>query len=187
MTATPYLQPLTLSIQFAVGSVLLVAGLSKLRHPVAFATSLNDFNVLPPRISVVFGLLTIAAEIVVGLSHLSGIGLAISVWIGLILLGLFSIAVCLTLYRSVELECHCFGSQSGEVITGRSLGRLILMIAGELYLLPVAGTQAALVYARSSFEIATAVCLSIAGLVISMWILVIPEVAFLLIRLIRAR
>jgi hypothetical protein len=80
-------------------------------------------------------LLLIPTEILLAATHLTGRLLAFGVLLGIVVLACFTAGVALNLRRGRLLPCHCFGYSKGDVISGRTLARLILLMVGELLLL----------------------------------------------------
>lgn len=122
-------------IQLALGAVFLLSATGKLRSPIAFARGVVDYEILPPRLAFIFGFLVIPLESFLAFSHLTGWLLVAAVPIGLAILLSFAMAVGLNLARGRGLPCYCFGGQSREMLSGRSLARLVMMISGEFVLL----------------------------------------------------
>jgi Methylamine utilisation protein MauE len=124
-----------LVIQLVIGSVLLFSSLGKWRDPVGFARGVEDYDVLPDRLAVIFGLLLVPLETAVAVSHLTGWWISISVPLGLVMFGSFAVAVAINLRRGRSLPCYCFGDSTGETISVQTLARLLLLISGEGLLL----------------------------------------------------
>jgi hypothetical protein len=124
-----------LVIQLAIGSVLLFSSLGKWRDPVGFAHGVEDYDVLPDRLAVIFGLLLVPLETAVAVSHLTGWWISATVPLGLAMFGSFAVAVALNLKRGRSLPCYCFGDSTGGSISPQTLARLLLLIGGEGVLL----------------------------------------------------
>ncbi len=124
-----------LVVQLAVGLVFLLSASAKLTAPTSFARGVAAYDILPEALATVFGLLLIPIEVFVAVSHLTGWLLNLAAPLGLIVLAGFAVAVTINLRRGRALPCYCFGSQTGEKISGRTLARLLLLIAGEVMVL----------------------------------------------------
>jgi hypothetical protein len=129
------LNQLALVVQLAIGLVFLLSVRGKLMNPRGFARGVIDYQILPDRISYLVGLLLIPTGILLAATHLTGRLLAFGVLLGIVVLACFTAGVALNLRRGRLLPCHCFGDSKGDVIPGRTLARLILLMGGELLLL----------------------------------------------------
>ena len=126
---------MALVVQLAIGLVFLLSVRGKLMNPRGFARGVMEYQILPDRISYLAGLLLIPTEILLAATHLSGWLLAFGVLLGIVVVACFTAGVALNLRRGRLLPCHCFGDSKGDVISGRTLARLILLMVGELLLL----------------------------------------------------
>jgi hypothetical protein len=129
------LEELRLVMQLAVGMVFLLSVSSKVMHPKAFARGVADYQLLPDSLAFGIGLLLIPVEIIFAISHLSGWSLAYIAPITLATLFCFAVAVAINVKRGRVLPCHCFGGQHGEKISTRTLVRLAMLIAAEIFVL----------------------------------------------------
>jgi hypothetical protein len=105
----------------------------------AFARGVVDYDVLPDRLSVVFGLLLIPLETGLAFSHLTGWWISIGAAAGLTMFASFAVAVAINLARGRSLPCFCFGDGEGETISWSALVRLLLLLGGEALLLASPG------------------------------------------------
>jgi hypothetical protein len=126
---------MALVVQLAVGLVFLLSVKGKLTNPLGFARGVTDYRVLPDRISYSVGLLVIPTEIFLAAAHLSGRLLSFGALLGVGVLACFTAGVALNLKRGRLLPCYCFGDSKGDMISRRTLARLILLMIGELLLL----------------------------------------------------
>src|SRR5687768_10892125 len=95
-----------LVVQLTIGTIFLLATVGKLRHPLAFAYGVVEYEVLPRRWAVAFGLLLIPLEAFLALAHLSGWLLRPAAATGIAVLSAFAVAVALALKRHKVLSCH---------------------------------------------------------------------------------
>jgi hypothetical protein len=133
--------PVQIVLQLAVGLVLLISGLGKVRHSKEFALGVADYELLPFGLSYAIGIILIPLELGLALCHLTGVFLSIAVVVGFILFAVFAMAVSVNLKRGVRVPCYCFGNHNEQTISGRTLARLALLLAGEAVLLTRAGFQ----------------------------------------------
>jgi Methylamine utilisation protein MauE len=173
-----------LVIQLVIGSVLLFSSLGKWRDPMGFAQGVANYDVLPDRLAVIFGLLLVPLETVVAVSHLTGWWISATVFLGLAMFGSFAVAVAINLRRGRSLPCYCFGDRKNETISPQTLARLLLLIAGEgllLLSLQTSGT-ANLVYYQLATpqEFGFALFWTAFVVVVAMWVLGLPDLHELL-------
>jgi hypothetical protein len=128
-----------LVVQIAIGLVFFLSATGKLLNPARFAAGVAEYRILPESLAFIVGLLVIPLEIFLGISHLSGWLLSFAVPIGLAMLASFMIAVATNLKRGRVLPCYCFGGGEGEMISGLTLVRLVLLFAAELLVLAGSG------------------------------------------------
>jgi uncharacterized membrane protein YphA (DoxX/SURF4 family) len=124
-----------LVLRLVVAGLLVVAGALKLRAPVAFATEIANYQLLPAVAPYLAATLPVA-ELVVGLTLLA----APAAWrraaaLGaLALFAAFTVAVASAYFRRINIDCGCFGTGGGS-ITALTLARnLALMLAAAALL-----------------------------------------------------
>ncbi len=116
------------AVQVDLGVVFLVAGLTKLRAPREFVRAVAEYRILPQAAPVV-GVAVIASECFVCAALVSGQLLGVASLVALGWLVVFAVVTGINLRRGRLIACHCFGG-GGEVIGGRTLGRIGLIGAG---------------------------------------------------------
>jgi methylamine utilization protein MauE len=126
---------MTLVVQLAVGLVFLLSVAGKLINPRDFARGVVKYQVLPDRLSYVVGLTLIPTEVLLAAFHLTGRLLSFGALLGVGVLACFAAGVAVNLKRGRSLPCYCFGNSKGDVISGRTLARLTLLMVGEMLLL----------------------------------------------------
>lgn len=124
-----------LVVQLAIGLVLLLASAGKWRNPLGFARGVADYEVLPERLSLAFGMFLLPLETALAVSHLTGWKLQLAAPIGFGMFISFAFAVGLNLVRGRNLPCYCFGAGAGESISIRALVRLLALLGGESFLI----------------------------------------------------
>jgi hypothetical protein len=174
-----------LVVQLAIGLVFLLSATGKVLHPISFARGVADYQILPESLAFGVGLLLIPLEAFLAVSHLSGWLLAFAAPTGLALLAVFGIAVAVNLKRGRALPCYCFGDQSGETISGRTLARLLLLFAGELLVLsdPALSTAGRLTYparVNNFAELGLAFFWATFLLIVAIWLLSLTDLLALL-------
>lgn len=163
--------------RIAVGVVFVVSTLSKVRQPRAFANGVRQYDVLPPGLSYVIGLILIPAEAITAFLLITGYFSPLGVLAALCLLLCFGLGVTINLLRGRSLSCYCFGSASSERISFRTLERIGLLgfavglaLASEV-IAPPGGASLLPSTTTMVLQIALAGFLLAAG----SWLLVLPR------------
>jgi uncharacterized membrane protein YphA (DoxX/SURF4 family) len=107
---------MSLALRLALGALLGVAGFLKLRDPTGFATEITNYRLLPQLAPWLAATLP-AIEIGLGASLMisprrwrRAAALA-----SLALLAVFTVAVAQVVLRGINVDCGCFGGNSGPV------------------------------------------------------------------------
>jgi len=123
------MKALALMLRLGLGGLLLLAGALKLRAPVAFATEIANYQLLPALAPYVAAVLPVV-ELVIG----GALVVAPRAWrraaaLGaLALLATFTVAVGSAFFRRINIDCGCFGTGGGP-ITGLTLVRNVVLMA----------------------------------------------------------
>jgi putative oxidoreductase len=123
------MKALSLVLRLGLGGLLVVAGALKLRAPVAFATEIANYQLLPALAPYVAAVLPVV-ELVIG----GALVVAPRAWrraaaLGaLALLAAFTVAVGSAFFRRINIDCGCFGTGGGP-ITGLTLARNVALMA----------------------------------------------------------
>ena len=174
-----------LAFQFSLGIVFLLSSLPKLRRPLAFAGSVVEYKILPAQVARVFALALIPLEAFLAVAFLTGWWTEIALPLAAVLLSLFLIAVAINLRRGRSVQCGCFGNTS-ELISPRTLARLFMLLIVAMFLtvfqsrsssslLPVLTGMTADVSILTLIDFIQIVFLSIFLILLSAWILNLPE------------
>jgi hypothetical protein len=165
-------------VQLAVGLVFLLSSASKLIAPGGFVQGVSAYDIVPRPLLKPVSYSIIVLEGLLAAAHIFGWFLTIAIPIGIVLFGIFTTAVVIALRRGQELPCFCFG-QGTELISGRTLARLVLLILCELFLITVGRPMYSLKVTWA--ELGLALCWATFVLLGGMWCLSIAD----LIRLLR--
>ena len=124
---------LTLAARLAVGALFIVAGALKLGDPTAFATEIANYRFLPelapwlavtlPSVEMVVG----AAMIVAPMKWRRAASLA-----AMGLLVMFTVAIVHVVRAGINVDCGCFGGNSGPVTIWTGVRDLALLAAAAL-------------------------------------------------------
>jgi hypothetical protein len=124
-----------LVVQLAIGMVFLLSTPGKLIDPVGFARGVVEYQIGPKSLAFSGAMAVIVTEIFLAIAHLTGSFLRFAAPVGVVMLLIFSIAVAVNLKRGHALRCYCFGESDVELISGRTLVRLLLLLGGEILLI----------------------------------------------------
>jgi hypothetical protein len=170
------------SLQLLLGTVFLVAAITKLRRPSQFVVAVRNYQLIPRALSRPIAFMVVVIELLVAISMLSGWVLDVSVPAATLLLLSFAAAVAINLRRGRVVPCGCFGSVS-EGISSRSLGRIGLLFVAVIGLIGVrtaspAGLNVASLTMNGGLELfVSAAAFAALLLMLGTWILHIPELA----------
>jgi uncharacterized membrane protein YphA (DoxX/SURF4 family) len=120
-------------LRLGLGGLLVVAGALKLRAPVAFATEIANYQLVPAVAPYVAAILPVL-ELVVGVALVLGprAWRRAAALASLGMLAAFTIAVASAYFRRINIDCGCFGTGGGP-ITGLTLVRnAVLMLSAAL-------------------------------------------------------
>lgn len=123
------------AIRAAIGLVFIYSAAEKLRDIGGFVRGVREYRVLPVGLATVYAALVVPAESVVGLSFVTGQLVRLTAPLAVLLLATFFVAVAIALWRRTETPCHCFGSESSERLSARTLVRLGLLCVGAVLVL----------------------------------------------------
>jgi putative oxidoreductase len=130
---------LLLVCRIIIGFIFIYAGMEKISNPAEFARAINNYKLLP------FSLINIAAlilpwiEFVTGILIIFGIKVKENAFIISSLLGIFIIAIIISLFRGLNIDCGCFGTLSGAKIGFLKLFENVLMLLSGILLVYFGG------------------------------------------------
>ncbi|MCZ7611343.1 MAG: DoxX family membrane protein [Ignavibacterium sp.] len=119
-------------IRVILGFIFIYAGAEKISNPESFALSISNYKLIPAAALNICAITLPWIELVAGLLLLLGILVKENSSIILFFLSLFTIAIIISLFRGLNIECGCFGK--GNQIGLLKLGENSLMIIGSLLL-----------------------------------------------------
>jgi Methylamine utilisation protein MauE len=179
---------LSYALQLSLGVVFTAAALPKLRHPAAFARTVAGYRLLPRAPTGVLAFTVIAIESFLAVAFPTGWAIPIALPLAAVILTSFAVAVAINLRRGRRIPCGCFGGES-EALSGRSLARLATLLGGVLLLAALGRSPLTAGKLASEGTSALAYLVQIGGvsafLVLGVaWLLSLPELAFVLRRLV---
>jgi uncharacterized membrane protein YphA (DoxX/SURF4 family) len=119
-------------IRIVISFIFIYAGADKISNPDDFALSISNYRLLPISLLNFFAITLPWIEIVTGILLLFGISVKENSAIILTMLSIFTIAIVISLFRGLSIDCGCFGK--GTQIGLFKLGENLLMITGSLLL-----------------------------------------------------
>jgi len=120
-------------IRVCLSIVFIYAGAEKISNPDDFALSISNYRLLPISLLNFFAIILPWIEIVTGILLLFGISVKENSAIIFIMLSVFTLAIIISLFRGLNIDCGCFGN--GTKIGLLKLGENLLMITGSILLL----------------------------------------------------
>ena len=127
MQLLPYLN---FAIRVFVGGYFLFAAVPKIVEPLAFATSISHYEMMPDFTVNAFALIVPWLEMFVGVGLVVGFRVRTSAIISGVLLIMFSAAVAWAVINGLDIDCGCFGAQGGEEVSWLKVGKNLLMTVG---------------------------------------------------------
>lgn len=134
---------ITWVLRVGLGVLFVYAGVMKLGDPTAFALEIGNYRLWPalaPYLAVVLPAVEITAGLgVIALPSVWRRGAALCI-VGLMVM--FTIAVSVAVARGINVDCGCFGGDSGPV-TAQTIARDVGLLAASvaLYLLELKATS----------------------------------------------
>lgn len=126
---------LELTARIILGLVFLLFGLDKILQPDEFARAIANYRLLPETLVNLVAVTLPWVECVCGLLLLSGQWVRSAALVSAFLLGVFLIAVSITLVRGLDIQCGCFNANEGRKIGLRLLGEDLLLIIAAYVLI----------------------------------------------------
>ncbi len=124
---------LLLVIRIILAFVFIYAGAEKISDPEAFAISISNYRLLPIATVNFFAITLPWIELVAGVLLIFGISVKENAGIIFSMLLFFTIAIIISLFRGLSIDCGCFGK--GSQIGLFKLGENTLMIIGSILLM----------------------------------------------------
>jgi len=120
-------------IRIVISFIFIYAGADKISNPDDFALSISNYRLLPMSLLNFFAITLPWIEIVTGILLLFGISVKENSAIILTMLSIFTIAIVISLFRGLSIDCGCFGK--GTQIGLFKLGENLLVIVASFMLM----------------------------------------------------
>lgn len=128
-----------LAASVGIGLTFLGAGIVKLRHRPLLPGVIANYRLLPSALVAPAAALLPWAEIAIGAALIAGVR-PLPVWLGIILLGLFALAMAINLLRGrAHISCGCGRPELSQSLSWILVVRNLLFAAALLFRLPNAG------------------------------------------------
>jgi uncharacterized membrane protein YphA (DoxX/SURF4 family) len=122
---------LLLISRLILGFIFIYAGMEKISDPGSFAVSINNYKLLPLSIINIAALILPWIEVTAGLLLIFGIVIKENAVIITSLLIIFFIAISISLFRGLNIDCGCFGTiNASKVGLMKLLENFLLILAG---------------------------------------------------------
>ena len=121
-------------IHIVLGFLFILAAIEKIAQPEEFAKAITNYRLVPNATVNVFAIALPWVELLAGLSILVGLLTRGSSLILTFLLGVFIIAIAVSLARGLDISCGCFGTADARKVGWIALGEDLLMLLGSLLL-----------------------------------------------------
>ena len=102
------------SIRLILGGVFIFASLDKIMHPLGFAKSISNYQILPDQLINLAAIILPWLELVLGTLPVSGVRLPGTIVLIDLLLVVFFIALLVNLARGLNVDCGCFSTGPTE-------------------------------------------------------------------------
>jgi uncharacterized membrane protein YphA (DoxX/SURF4 family) len=125
---------LGLLLRACVGGYFVFAAVPKIIEPLAFATSIAHYGIMPNWTVNGYALVVSWLELVAGIALVAGFRVRVSAAICGVLLVMFTLAVAYAVLLGLKIDCGCFGSQGGDEVSWLKVVKNAAMIAMCAYL-----------------------------------------------------
>lgn len=117
-----------LLLRIILSLVFIFAGIEKISSPAVFSESISNYKLFPS-FHINFSAITLPwIELISGVLLLFGVSVKENAAIITALLVFFTIAVIISLFRGLNIDCGCFGTQLGEKVGMLKVGENIFLI-----------------------------------------------------------
>ena len=125
---------LSLLVRVFIGGYFVVAAVPKIIEPLAFATSIMHYGLIPSWSVDAVALMLAWLELLAGVGLIMGIRTRVqSLLCGGMLL-IFTLAVAYAVVLGLKIDCGCFGESGGEEVSWIKVAKNSAMILGCAYL-----------------------------------------------------
>jgi putative oxidoreductase len=113
----------SLLIRIVLGCTLLVSAIDKLQNPYAFLATIDQYELVGPRIAEAITIVLPFLEIMAGGCLIAGLALRATSILVVLLFALFVSALASVAYRGIHISCGCFGQLDASDVTWKTVAR----------------------------------------------------------------
>jgi putative oxidoreductase len=132
---------LLLTARIILAVVFIFSGIQKISEPAAFAESIMNYKLIPDVLINISSITLPWIELTAGVLLLFGVAVKENAAIISALLGIFIIAIGISVARGLNIDCGCFGTAGGSKVGFGKIGENLLLF----------GLGVLLIYKNSSF------------------------------------
>lgn len=121
-------------VRIFIGGFFLFAAIPKIMDPLAFATAISHYELVPVWSVNAIALTLPWLELLAASALLLGFKTRASAILCGAMLTVFTIAVAVAVIQGLQIDCGCFGDQGGEEVSWLKVGKNTAMIIGCLAL-----------------------------------------------------
>ncbi len=119
---------LTYIARVIIGFVLIMASVPKVAEPIAFAKSIQAYQIVPTFLVNIFAISIPWLELVIGIFLIFGLLLRGSSLLSAALFAAFSVLIAISLFRGLSIDCGCFGLDGAPLSWSRFLEDIVLFL-----------------------------------------------------------
>lgn len=112
-----------------LAAVFLFAGVPKLLDPAAFATSIDNYHMMPASWVGPLALFLPVLEIIAAICLLTGLWWRGATFLLVAMLAAFILGIAQAMVRGIEIDCGCFGAAAESELGAWSIARNLALIA----------------------------------------------------------
>lgn len=124
---------LSLLIRLFVGGYFIYAAIPKITEPLAFATSIANYGLVPSFAVNAMALVLPWLELICAIGLMVGWRTRMNAAFCAGMLAVFTIAVSYAVVLGLKIDCGCFGSSGGDEVSWLKVGKNTLMLLGLLF------------------------------------------------------
>ena len=125
---------LSLLVRVFIGGYFVVAAVPKIIEPLAFATSIMHYGLVPSWSVNAIALILAWLELIAGIGLIMGIRTKVQALFCGGMLVVFTLAVAYAVMLGLKIDCGCFGASGGEEVSWLKVAKNSAMIIGCIYL-----------------------------------------------------
>ena len=125
---------LSLVVRVFIGGYFVVAAVPKIIEPLAFATSIMHYGLIPSWSVNAVALVLAWLELLAGVGLIMGIRTRVQSLLCGGMLVIFTLAVAYAVVLGLKIDCGCFGESGGEEVSWIKVAKNSAMILGCAYL-----------------------------------------------------